>query len=107
MASYEEDTLSGYGRGLTSGYDANAIARPSPHNRRSQPAEYQSEQVSLPMADGGKDAWLFLAGSFCIEALTWGGYRRLQETVNYTESWGKSMFMPISSNIRVAVAGMV
>jgi hypothetical protein len=26
----------------------------------------------LPPADGGKDAWLFLASSFVIEALVWG-----------------------------------
>ncbi|KAI9807558.1 MAG: hypothetical protein M1825_005498 [Sarcosagium campestre] len=26
----------------------------------------------LPRADSGKDAWLFLAGCFCIEALVWG-----------------------------------
>lgn len=30
------------------------------------------EQASLPRADGGKDAWLFLAGCFTIEALVWG-----------------------------------
>lgn len=29
-------------------------------------------QTSLPEVDGGKDAWLFLAGSFFIEALVWG-----------------------------------
>ena len=27
---------------------------------------------SIPPADGGKAAWLFLAGSFCIEMLLWG-----------------------------------
>ncbi|KAM5349162.1 hypothetical protein ACJ41O_008985 [Fusarium nematophilum] len=30
------------------------------------------ELPSLPRVDGGKDAWLFLAASFMIEALTWG-----------------------------------
>ena len=29
-------------------------------------------QASLPAVDGGKEAWLFLAGSFFIEALVWG-----------------------------------
>jgi hypothetical protein len=29
-------------------------------------------QVSLPPVDGGKDAWLFLAASFIVEALVWG-----------------------------------
>jgi hypothetical protein len=30
------------------------------------------EQANLPRADGGMDAWLFLAGCFTIEALVWG-----------------------------------
>jgi hypothetical protein len=30
------------------------------------------EQANLPRVDGGKDAWLFLAGCFMIEALVWG-----------------------------------
>ncbi|KAJ4263449.1 hypothetical protein NW762_006268 [Fusarium torreyae] len=30
------------------------------------------EVSSLPPVDGGKDAWLFLAASFMVEALTWG-----------------------------------
>ncbi|KAL1843391.1 hypothetical protein VTK73DRAFT_2856 [Phialemonium thermophilum] len=29
-------------------------------------------QFSLPPADGGKDAWLFLASCFAVEALVWG-----------------------------------
>lgn len=29
-------------------------------------------EFSLPRADGGKDAWLFLAGCFFVEALVWG-----------------------------------
>ncbi len=29
-------------------------------------------EFSLPQADGGKDAWLFLAAGFVIEALVWG-----------------------------------
>jgi hypothetical protein len=32
----------------------------------------EREQVNLPRADGGKDAWLFLCGCFTIEALVWG-----------------------------------
>ena len=30
------------------------------------------QEFSLPPVDGGKDAWLFLAGCFMIEALVWG-----------------------------------
>jgi hypothetical protein len=29
-------------------------------------------EFSLPAADGGKDAWLFLAACFVVEALVWG-----------------------------------
>ncbi|KAH7011266.1 major facilitator superfamily domain-containing protein [Ilyonectria destructans] len=29
-------------------------------------------EFSLPRVDGGKDAWLFLAACFTVEALTWG-----------------------------------
>jgi hypothetical protein len=36
------------------------------------PADVGIEQVNLPRADGGLEAWLFLAGCFTIEALVWG-----------------------------------
>jgi hypothetical protein len=36
-----------------------------------QSPEYHT-QFSLPPADGGKDAWLFLFASFLLEALVWG-----------------------------------
>lgn len=29
-------------------------------------------EFSLPQADGGKGAWLFLAACFIVEALVWG-----------------------------------
>ena len=29
-------------------------------------------EFSLPPADGGRDAWLFLAACFVVEALVWG-----------------------------------
>jgi hypothetical protein len=32
----------------------------------------QSTSTSIPPADGGKDAWLFLAACFMVEALVWG-----------------------------------
>jgi hypothetical protein len=31
-----------------------------------------THEFSLPPVDRGKDAWLFLAASFVIEALVWG-----------------------------------
>ena len=38
----------------------------------SQDGNGRRQEFSLPRADGGKDAWLFLAGCFMIEALVWG-----------------------------------
>jgi hypothetical protein len=35
-------------------------------------------EFSLPQADGGRDAWLFLAACFVVEALVWGEYYTLQ-----------------------------
>ncbi|KAI3318009.1 major facilitator superfamily transporter [Xylariaceae sp. AK1471] len=32
----------------------------------------QRQEFSLPPVDGGKDAWLFLAACFAVEALVWG-----------------------------------
>jgi hypothetical protein len=31
-----------------------------------------NQEFSLPRADGGKEAWLFLAACFIVEALVWG-----------------------------------
>lgn len=36
------------------------------------PEEEEGQQFTLPPADGGKDAWLFLAAAFILEALVWG-----------------------------------
>lgn len=35
-------------------------------------AHEASHEFLLPPVDGGKDAWLFLAAAFAIEALVWG-----------------------------------
>lgn len=40
--------------------------------RRFQPQAASSHEHSLPQADRGKEAWLFLAGCFMVEALIWG-----------------------------------
>ena len=40
-----------------------------------RPAHPDGEDLqarTLPRADGGKDAWLVLAGCFVLEALVWG-----------------------------------
>ena len=70
MASNENLALSNIGRALASGYEEDGLRRVQ--NRHSHPHGPEDEQVSLAKADGGKDAWLFLAGCFCIDALTWG-----------------------------------
>ena len=70
MASTENLTLSNLSRAVASGYEENGLQRVQ--SRYSHPHELHNEHVSTPKADGGKDAWLFLAGCFCIEALTWG-----------------------------------
>jgi len=36
--------------------------------------EQHGLEFSLPQADGGKDAWLFLAACFIVEALVWGNH---------------------------------
>ena len=70
MASTENLTMSNLGRAVASGYEENGLQRVQ--SRHSHPHELQNEHVTPPKADGGKEAWLFLAGCFCIEALTWG-----------------------------------
>ena len=42
--------------------------------RRFQSQSEPHREFSLPQADRGKDAWLFLAGCFMVEALIWGEY---------------------------------
>lgn len=40
-----------------------------------QPMDLDNEDLQtrpLPRADGGKDAWLVLAGCFVLEVLVWG-----------------------------------
>ncbi|RYP00854.1 hypothetical protein DL764_006377 [Monosporascus ibericus] len=46
---------------------------PMPHESTPDPmSDGNQQEFSLPPADGGKDAWLFLAACFAIEALVWG-----------------------------------
>lgn len=37
--------------------------------------------LALPPVDGGKDAWLFLAAAFMVEALTWGEFEANQHSL--------------------------
>lgn len=48
------------------------------HPEQQVPADIgEREQVHLPSADGGREAWLFLCGCFTIEALVWGMFEYL------------------------------
>ena len=78
MDSTEAIVLPNYQQGASSGYDDGLRV----HGRHSQREGIEYEHAELPPADHGKDAWLFLTGGFCIEALTWGMYCPLYSTVS-------------------------
>ena len=63
------DTRTGNGIALTSldneGNRPNHVGRVGSHGEEGN----HGLEFSLPRADGGKEAWLFLAGAFAIEAL--------------------------------------
>jgi len=40
-------------------------------------ADQHTQEFSLPPADGGKAAWLFLLTCFFVECLVWGKFRQL------------------------------
>lgn len=66
------DTGSGNGIALARlGNNENSQSRLERANSHGEEVN-QHIGLSLPRADGGKDAWLFLAGAFAIEALVWG-----------------------------------
>lgn len=50
---------------------SNYLGRNEDEVQRSEDLTGHNE-FSLPQADGGKDAWLFLMAGFMIEALVWG-----------------------------------
>ena len=47
-------------------------ARQEDPTRSSLLTDEPHNEVQLPPVDGGKDAWLFLAAGFMMEALVWG-----------------------------------
>ncbi|KAI5861185.1 MFS general substrate transporter [Durotheca rogersii] len=57
---------------LSSGTDAAATVSESSRDHSPPSPEDGRQAFSLPPVDGGKDAWLFLAACFSIEALVWG-----------------------------------
>ncbi|MCJ1309717.1 hypothetical protein MMC25_003377 [Agyrium rufum] len=58
------------GRSSLSAIDASGHRRRLSHSGSQESA--LGQEFSLPPADGGRQAWLFLAGCFMIEALVWG-----------------------------------
>ena len=58
------------------------------------------EGSSLPQADGGKDAWLFLAGCFTTEAFVWGFPLSFGIFQSYY-----STHAPFSGDTRIATIG--
>lgn len=52
------------------------------HSRRGLQRQGEQEQVPLAQADGGRQAWMFLLGSFFIEGLTWG--TSILEVISFT-----------------------
>jgi hypothetical protein len=50
-------------------------------NQATQSDDGPIHEFSLPRADGGKQAWLFLAGCFFIEALVWGELFSLAKSI--------------------------
>ena len=69
MASEGAIALPDYSSGFSSAYEPSEIE--SVRSRHTQRAEEQ-ELISLPRADGGTQAWLFLVACFFVEALIWG-----------------------------------
>lgn len=70
MASTDEIGLIDLDRAQASGYDVSRSGNVSRRIADSQ--EHEAREEHLPRPDGGTRAWLFLAGSFMIEALIWG-----------------------------------
>lgn len=56
-----------------------AETAPLPHDSTGVVGQTQEPVFSLPPADGGVRAWLFLAGCFFIEALVWGKNQPVDE----------------------------
>ena len=70
MASTEAIGLINLDHAQASGYDVSISGSVSRRVADSQ--EHETHEEHLPRPDGGTRAWLFLAGSFMIEALIWG-----------------------------------
>ncbi len=68
MESQNEIVLNGLSNYLSNDHDAD-IRPPEDEMTTAQ------QGFSLPQADGGKEAWMFLAAGFIVEALIWGKFK--------------------------------
>lgn len=61
--------------GINPAFDYNASDESSIETQGS-PIQVRQHEIhsTLPAVNGGREAWLFLAGSFFIEALVWGRF---------------------------------
>jgi hypothetical protein len=64
----------------TSTIELHRVGTPEAEIEEGTPPPEGRHEFQLPPADGGKDAWLFLAACFIIEALVWGMYPSLPST---------------------------
>lgn len=73
------------------GGQLSSIHEPTQYERHgtSNQLEQQSDrpEFSLPRADGGKDAWLFLAACFVVEALVWGKIPEVFYCLSCLQEW--------------------
>lgn len=69
----DEIALTNLERSRASGHEEDGQSR----NRIQSSVENEQphgQEFSLPRADGGKDAWLYLVSCFFVEALIWGKF---------------------------------
>ena len=72
--AWSEIALSEFNRSTNfgNGQSGSPLTNRQPMHQEEEDGRGHGQEFSLPRADGGTDAWLFLAGCFMIEALVWG-----------------------------------
>ena len=69
-SSYDDDIA------LTEVARSTSTVRDVIRRRSTVESNVRGQEFSLPKADSGKEAYLFLCGCFCIEALVWGKFSK-------------------------------
>lgn len=70
---------------ISEGYPDSSQYPPGNEVELESPNGLPPHEFSLPPVDRGKDAWLFLAASFVVEALVWGKSARISRCPPLTE----------------------